>query len=712
MYFAFLFVAFGVAQGAQEKISAVQSVIGLLEKLEKQTMEEGKAEAAAYDKFACFCKEQADEKLYSITKANEKLSMLNAEIKTLTGDITNLGKDISSMNTEIDDLRKTCEDEQKARDEEFAKYAIVRDDMQGAINGCGAAIEMLKGGQAPGLIQEKIADVALRVGSNSKHAVDLSSLLQIGEDPAGFKFHSGEIIELMVDTLKKFKVNKNDLDAEESEKKHTFDMAQGARKNQIKALEQSLSESESESAEKEEAKGKAENDQAKTTEDKDADNTFMMDLTSQCEAKAVAWDARSKTRAAELVAISEALSTLKGEVAGVAMVKVGDNMNKKQMGLVSKKSQKGPMTLDEQEDADAEADDEDIDSFLQDDIDASLLQDDVSFLQKKQTKKQTRSQFKIVVHKMMGFLKKQAKALQSQALVSLMIQMKEDHFVKVRGMIKDMVAKLEADAAAEGDQKAWCDSEMEKATSKRDENIGNIEGDLAAKTKAESNVAKLTEEIQQLQVEISELAKSLNEATELRNKEKATNTKALADATQGLNGVKKAMKILKDFYDNAFIQTDYKPPKGDASGNTVGDLAPDTFGGDFKGNQGAASGIIGQLDVIKSDFEATIDSTKTDESDAESTFNDYKSETDTDVEEKETSIKEKESEKTENEVNLSDAKDDLKEHTELKADALKELGKLNPACVDTGSDYEEKVARREQEIESLKNAYMIFDEMR
>merc|ERR1719421_2832645 len=119
-------------------------------------------------------------------------------------------------------------------------------------------------------------------------------------------------------------------------------------------------------------------------------------------------------------------------------------------------------------------------------------------------------------------------------------------------MIKDMVAKLEADAASEGDQKAWCDSEMEKATSKRDENIGSMEGDLAAKTKAESNIAKLKEEIQTLLEEISELNKSLNEATMLRGKEKAENTKTVADATAGLAGVTKAMKILKDFYDNAF----------------------------------------------------------------------------------------------------------------------------------------------------------------
>merc|ERR1719201_514470 len=150
-----------------------------------------------------------------------------------------------------------------------------------------------------------------------------------------------------------------------------------------------------------------------------------------------------------------------------------------------------------------------------------------------------------------------------------------------------------------------------------------MEGDLAAKTTAEANVNRLNEEIQNLLNEIAELNKSLNEATQLRGTEKAENTKTLADANGGLAGVTKAMKILKDFYDNAFVQTNaaYKPPKGDASGNTVGDLAPDTFSGDFAGNQDAASGIIGQLDVIKSDFEGTISATESAESDADSEFN-------------------------------------------------------------------------------------------
>merc|ERR550537_1681093 len=118
------------------------------------------------------------------------------------------------------------------------------------------------------------------------------------------------------------------------------------------------------------------------------------------------------------------------------------------------------------------------------------------------------------------------------------------------------------------------------------------------------------------------------------------------------------------------------------------------------------------MDVIKSDFEASIDTTKTTETDDESEFQDFKTDSESDISEKEGTVKSKEDEITTNKSDLQDFKDDLADHTALKEEALTELAKLKPACVDTGSDHEEGVARREQEIESLKNAYAILDEMR
>merc|ERR1719321_2543043 len=374
-------------------------------------------------------------------------------------------------------------------------------------------------------------------------------------------------------------------------------------------------------------------------------------------------------------------------------------------------------STDSEEAADAENESaEESDAGEEEDAEPSSAE--VGFLQKEQHVKHVKrhhhhkhSRRTIILKKLMAFLKSKNKLLKSDVISNLMLRMKEDHFVKVRKMVKDLIAKLEADAANEQDQKGWCDSEIEKATSSRDDMISAMEEDNAEKMAAKAAVEKLEEEISELHKEVAELRKGLNEATELRVSEKKENLKTIADANGGLLGVTRAMKILKDFYAGALLQTHYKPPKSDASGNTVSDLAPDTFEDEYSGNQAASTGIIGQLDVIKSDFEGTIDSTKASEEEAESKFDDYQKEAEADIKEKSGVIKEKDNEKNNEKANLSDYNDNLQGHAEIKSQALEELAKLKPACVDTGSSYKEKVARREQEIESLKGAYTILDEM-
>merc|ERR1711904_447843 len=132
---------------------------------------------------------------------------------------------------------------------------------------------------------------------------------------------------------------------------------------------------------------------------------------------------------------------------------------------------------------------------------------------------------------------------------------------------------------------------------------------------AESTIAKLTEEIEILGNEIAALRKSIFEATELRNEEKADNEKTIADSEAGLEAVKAAIQVLKEFYDNAFVQ--FTPAGAGRDGKTVKDLAPAGESGTYHGNQDAAKGIFGLLEVIQSDFERTADKTKDEEEKAQ-----------------------------------------------------------------------------------------------
>ena len=65
--------------------------------------EEGKAEAATYDVFACFCKSKTDEKTKAISEEEQTLSDLQSEIKKLSAKRDQLDQDIQDLTEEIAD---------------------------------------------------------------------------------------------------------------------------------------------------------------------------------------------------------------------------------------------------------------------------------------------------------------------------------------------------------------------------------------------------------------------------------------------------------------------------------------------------------------------------------------------------------------------------------------------------------------------------------
>lgn len=190
--------------------------------------------------------------------------------------------------------------------------------------------------------------------------------------------------------------------------------------------------------------------------------------------------------------------------------------------------------------------------------------------------------------------------------------------------------------------------------------------------------------------------------------EKKENAQTLEETKAGKEAVEQAMKVLKGFY-KGFLQ--YKPPKSDREGKTVEDRAPETsFSGDYKGNQDASKGIIGLLEVILSDFERTIEKVGEEEKDAEKKFDEFKKETEESTDKKEKEKTKKETGIKEATAAITEAQDANEAAEGLHEAALDELDKLQPMCVDDGESHEERAKKRQEEIESLKEALKILEE--
>jgi len=654
----------------------VDRVISLLTKLSAEVQAEGVAEAASYDKYACFCKEKADNKVYVIAKSDKKIKSLEADITALEGEITSLDSDVAEAKKSVDKEEGTQESEQKVRDKDKKTFEEKRKSLVEAVEAVTGALEAMRNSRDD--VQKQLSLVVKKLPSQSP------ALALIGGATGGkrygkpgeatqYQYASKEVIATLTSLTATFKKELSELDAAEMNAVGDFEMAYGARANTITALQKEINEKETLSASKGETKADKEEQKNEETTARNADQGFLDDLTSKCEEKAKAWDKRSTTRASELTALSQAVELLKG---------MGNKYeaNSKLVGLIAKNTQ--PSIAQHKPSMFLQIDRSDHQS-----VDAQKLQE------------------------LTSHLSKEARSLNSAPLAMLALRLRAagpDHFKKVRDLIKDLIGKLEDDAAAEATAKTACDKNMKTAVEKRDQNAAKLETASAEIDSTKAALNTLKNDIASLGEEIAQLYKQLNEMQELRANEKAENEKTIANAKSGKESVDQAIEIIKKFYEGSFVQQ----PKKDREGNTVGDGAPETFASDeeYKGKTGASKGIIGMLEVISSDFARTLDTTTDGEADAVKDYDSLKAETDKTIKDKE---KLKETKKTEvetEESNLTGFEDDARDAKKMNEQALEELEKLTASCVDTGESYEERAKHRKEEIEALKQAMQILED--
>merc|ERR1719424_2204421 len=120
----------------------------------------------------------------------------------------------------------------------------------------------------------------------------------------------------------------------------------------------------------------------------------------------------------------------------------------------------------------------------------------------------------------------------------------DDPFGKIKGLIADMIEKLEGEAAADAEHKAFCDKELSENEEKEADKIAEIEKLTSKIDQWSARSAQLKSEAAALQEALAKLASSQATMDKIRGEEKALYTKSKAEMEQGLEGVKLALKIL------------------------------------------------------------------------------------------------------------------------------------------------------------------------
>merc|ERR1719502_1503944 len=157
--------------------------------------------------------------------------------------------------------------------------------------------------------------------------------------------------------------------------------------------------------------------------------------------------------------------------------------------------------------------------------------------------------------------------LHKTALIALAYRAASDPFVKIRGMVEDMIAKLLQEAAEEADQKAFCDEELgqsNKAKADKEGKLSKVNSRLEAAT---STTSKLTEDIASLSKEVAENDVALKTATDVRQKEKAEFVVVEKDLSESQEACAAATEVLREYYEGASLLQVSAKESTDAEGD-------------------------------------------------------------------------------------------------------------------------------------------------
>lgn len=478
--------------------------------------------------------------------------------------------------------------------------------------------------------------------------------------PAGsvYKTHSGNIFDMLEDLKEKAEGQLADLRKAESVTKQNYLMLEQSLSGQIAADTKDMNGEKAAKAADQESKSIAEGDLAETTSGLSNDKSSLREASMNCRTAAADHKASQKARNEELKALATAKRILSDTSSGAA-------------GRTY--------------------------SFLQVDDSSS-------------SGTRLHSRADLANAEIVTLLKKIAKENHSAALAQLASRIAatirygasagQDPFTKVRQLITDLLSKLQAEAQADVTEKSYCDSELAKSDSKKAELDAQMAKVSTKIDQANADSARLKAEVKESQEALATLARSQAEMDAMRTENHQEYLKAKADLELGLQGVRKVISVLRDYYGASGASS--------ASMLQAGSSMPAPPDNHVKSGEAGAE-ILNELEIVESDFARDLATEEVEESDAQAEYEKMSQANKDSKALREQDVKYKTREFKGLDKSASDLSGD-KDTTGAELQAVLEYtGKLKERCVGKAEAYSERARRREAEIAGLKEALSILE---
>eukprot|EP00930_Biecheleria_cincta_P104339 TRINITY_DN96580_c0_g1_i1.p1 TRINITY_DN96580_c0_g1~~TRINITY_DN96580_c0_g1_i1.p1 ORF type:complete len:692 (-),score=213.63 TRINITY_DN96580_c0_g1_i1:14-2089(-) len=664
--------------GSDVQVTPVQKVIELLQHMAdkgKKDMQFEKVQYAAYEQF---CISTIAEKERVLDDTQEKIDVLKADTAKLKSDIAQLGPEIVELTNSIEGWNADIANATNVRAAERKSYNTALYEYTHAIDNVAKAYHTIKDqeGNRPQSFMQLASALQKSSGADgddgeSRAAIEAfiaeSSVVSYGDEGTpgqahGYEFQSGFILELLEKLRAKFKKERNDLEKDELDKKHNYEMLHQDWTSQITTATKTKEDKEALKLRKEQTKS----EKVKETDDtvklfKD-DTDYLADLNRTCNQKAKAFKERQRLRGEEITAITKAADVMKGTVLG---------LEKKHRSLIQISSKVAAVSL----------------AFL-------------------------RSDFRgVTKDRALSMLRERGQVLRSRMLSALAIRAEGSGLGQVRKMISDLINRLQKEALSDAEKHGWCQKELavnEQTRTTKAQQYETLNGEIHT---LETDITSLGEDIADLSKDLAELNKARSNATRLRADEKAENEETIKDAVEAQQAVAQAISILNGFYGGDVSGAPAPAAPGgasllqeDAPDEIVKPEAPPVFeDAGYDGMTDRSGGVTAMLEVVQSDFARLESTTQAEESMSLGEYTKFMSDSGADKAAKEKEVELKSASKKKKTSILQSKEMDFKDTDKALRAAKEYYEELKPECLHPGLTREEKIEKRKQEIETLKD---------